>query len=272
MVRMPAQSTRIFGKPGKLHNFRIMDTQKTGTLYGIGVGPGDPELLTIKAERILKSVRTVFTAASNGAGESWAARIAAPHIGPDSRIIPLYFPMKRDRKTLELAWRQNSKEVLDVLNRPEPAAFITLGDPSTYSTFTYLIRHLREMQPSIPIQVIPGITSYQAAAARLVLPLAEGEQSLAICSGARGGQEIEGILKTADNIVVLKAYRRFQSIVEVLKERSLLKNCVAVRHCGLPDESITWDIENWDGDKPSYFTLLLVKKQAERKKLENARQ
>jgi precorrin-2/cobalt-factor-2 C20-methyltransferase len=241
--------------------------QALGKLCAIGVGPGDSELLTIKAVRRLKDMKTVFAAISNKQQDSLSVQIARPYLNPGAELIPLHFPMVRDKQLLENVWTENARKVLDVLRRPADAAFITLGDPSTYSTFTYLIRHIEYLEPGIEAEIIPGITSYQAAAARTGVPLAQGEESLAIVSGARGGQELKQMLGVADNLVVLKVYRYFREILEVIREEDLLDKSVAVRKCSLPGESISRDIETWEGDRPSYFTLLLVKKQDKGKKV-----
>ena len=124
--------------------------QALGKLCAIGVGPGDSELLTIKAVRRLKDMKTVFAATSNKQQDSLAVQIARPHLNPGAELIPLHFPMARDKQLLENIWTENARKVLDVLRRPADAAFITLGDPSTYSTFTY-----GTSAGSVKIKVIP---------------------------------------------------------------------------------------------------------------------
>jgi len=237
-----------------------------GKLYAIGVGPGDPQLLTIKAANILQRIKYVFTAASDSNGKSLALQIASQHLAPDAKIHPLYFPMTRNKERLEKAWEENCTKIKHVLQLPEDAAFITLGDPSTYSTFTYLMRKLNK-SVDLHCEIVPGITSYQASAALVRLPLAEGEESFTIVSGAKGTKELEHALTYSDNIVIIKAYKHYKEIVTFLKEKGLAEHSVAVRRCGLPGEEISFQIDEWDGEKKSYFTLLIVKKRPLHKKL-----
>ncbi len=243
--------------------------KKKGTLYAIGVGPGDPELITLKAKRILETVKSVFSATSNPKKESLALKIVSPHLNHHSKILPLVFPMTRDEKSLECAWQAAAKKVLSVLDAGEDAAFVTLGDPCTYSTFTYLHRTVTEIEPEIEIEIVPGITSFQAAAARLKIPLTEAEESLVVVSGAKGGMEISRAAKKFDNLVIMKAYRHYDEIVRCLDELGLLDNTVAVRRVGLSGESITSKVADWNGNEPSYFTLLITKKGETKKKLQN---
>jgi len=157
-----------------------------GIFYGIGVGPGDPELLTVKAERLLEKIDVVFTAASSKNDYSVAFEIAKVYIPNTTEVKRLSFQMTSHAARMQ-AIRENARKVLQVLRKGENAVFLTLGDPMTYSTFTYIAKALKELEPDITIRSIPGITSYQAAASRLLVPLAEGEESLLVVSGAQGG-------------------------------------------------------------------------------------
>ncbi len=249
---------------------RSKKENKSGTLYAVGVGPGDPELLTIKGKRVLEKVKYVFSATSKREKESLALDIARPFLKEDSQIVPLVFPMVRNKKILEEAWTSAAKKVLELLGTGSDGAFVTLGDPCTYSTFTYLHRTLISLLPGTKVEIIPGITSFQAAAARVKSPLAEGEESLAVVSGAKGSKEIKRLANHVDNLVIMKAYRHYNKVVDCLDELGLLKGTVAVRRVGLEGESVTEKLRDWDGHTPSYFTLLITKKNREDKKLHNS--
>ncbi len=127
-----------------------------GTLYGLGVGPGDPELLTIKAARILGECDAVLAAASTKNKHSIALDIARAHIRPETEIIRLGFPMTRDKSVQRDAWRQNARITADILEQGKNAAFITLGDPSLYSTFSYLLPALRTVLPDVETEIVPA--------------------------------------------------------------------------------------------------------------------
>ncbi|NDY42856.1 precorrin-2 C(20)-methyltransferase [Dissulfurirhabdus thermomarina] len=234
-----------------------------GRFYGVGVGPGDPELITVRAARVLGRVDVVFSACAHGDGESLARRIAEPYLAPSARVVPLHFPMTRNRREVEAAWDENARRVLGVLEAPADAAFITLGDPSTFSTFTYLWRRLSALAPGLEAEVVPGITSYQAAAAQAGEPLAEGEESLVIVSGAKGGAQVERFRALADNLVVLKVYRRAEEVARALREGSELEG-VVVSRCGLPGERVHRGLDALTAGSDSYYTLVIAKNRRRR--------
>ena len=234
-------------------------TRRLGTFYGIGVGPGDPELMTVKAARILKEVDVIFTAASTKNDYSTALKISRPYIPETVEIISLPFRMTLKHTVRKQAREENARKVLPYLREGKDAAFLTLGDPLTYSTFSYLAQALRELEPDVAIQAIPGITSYQAAASRLLVPLCEGEESLLVLSGAMGGKSLRKLAGSVDNIVMLKTYKNFGDITQSLEELELTEKTVGVSRCGLEGEEIIDDIRRFKDSHPPYFTLLLVK-------------
>jgi precorrin-2/cobalt-factor-2 C20-methyltransferase len=231
----------------------------TGILYGIGVGPGDPELLTLKAVRILGEVSVIFAAASTKNDYSTAYSIAKPHLKNDVRVEQLGFPMTKDKDELEKAWQANAKIVAKVLKNGENAAFLTLGDPLTYSTYGYLQRTLLAVDPTVRLQAIPGITSFQAAASKIGLVMAESKESLLITSGVTDPDKLEAQLDVADNAVILKAYKNFEEIRNTLTRLRLDDKTVLISRLGMDGESILMDIK--DAPKtPHYFSLALVTK------------
>ncbi|BDQ35255.1 precorrin-2 C(20)-methyltransferase [Pseudodesulfovibrio portus] len=232
---------------------------KKGTLYGIGVGPGDPELITLKAIRALGEVDVVFAAASTKNDYSTAYGIARPHLKEGAQVIQLGFPMTKDPEELEKAWQANAAIVAEVLDRGEDAAFLTLGDPLTYSTYGYLQRTLLKLAPDTRLRAIPGITSFHAAAASIGLVLAESKESLLITSGVSDPDRLEAQLDVADNAVILKAYKNFEEIRDTLTRLRLADKTVLVSRLGMEGESILTDIKDAP-ERPHYFSLALVKK------------
>ncbi|MDO9081758.1 MAG: precorrin-2 C(20)-methyltransferase [Humidesulfovibrio sp.] len=232
-----------------------------GTLYGIGVGPGDPELITLKAVHRLQKVDVVFAAASTKNEASLAQSIAAPHLRPGVEVIRLNFPMTRDQAVLAKAWRANADLVAGLLGQGKSAAFLTLGDPLTYSTFGYLLLTLNGLLAEIPVVVIPGITSYQAAAAFTGRVLAESGESLAVVSGVASEEELTRILSVADSAVILKAYKNLPAIRRVLTRLGLADSAVFVTRLGHEGQEVITDLANVP-DTPSYFSLVLVRRGA----------
>ncbi|MDL2260216.1 precorrin-2 C(20)-methyltransferase [Deltaproteobacteria bacterium OttesenSCG-928-K17] len=234
-------------------------SEKTGILYGIGVGPGDPELLTIKAARVLGGVDLIFTAASPGNDYSIAQQIAESHIKPGTEVRRLDFPMVGDEKTLTAAWSKNANEIAEVLNSGRSAAFLTLGDPLTYSTYGYVLPYLNEKLPQGSVVTIPGITSYQLAAARRNLPLVTGLESLTIMSGVEEPEKLGELLDKTDNVAILKTYKSYDGIVAMLKKKGLLSKATLFSKVGLPDEEIRTDLEKNPVSAPPYLSLMIVK-------------
>jgi len=234
--------------------------KETGILYGLGVGPGDPELITLKAARVLNSADVVYAAASTKNSYSLAVSIARPHIPDLTPVKMMHFPMTKDRAEKERAWEKNARILIEELQQKKLVAFITLGDSMTYSTFGYILQYIQQIAPAIPVISVPGITSYQASAACLNAPLVEGEESLLIVSGVNGGQCLRKFSAAPDNLVFMKAYRNMPDITATLEEYGLLENSVAVAKCGLPEEEIVTDLRKLAKRAPNYWTLVLSKR------------
>lgn len=232
----------------------------TGTLFGIGVGPGDPELISVKAVRTLKTVDRVFTAASTKNDYSLAVDIVRSYLPEKTTVEKLDFPMSKNKAVMERAWCQHAKRIAEFLETGQNAAFLTLGDPLTYSTYGYVLRHLQAGWPHLAIRTIPGITSYQAAAAAVNRPLVEGEESLFIMSGVNGGDRLQRMMEKPDNVVFLKAYRNVEGIRQALEAAGMLPGSVAVASCSRENEKIYDDIRVLEKQKPNYWTLILANK------------
>lgn len=230
-----------------------------GHLYGIGVGPGDPELLTLKAARILNRVDLILAASSTKNDDSLALNIARPHLRPEAEIIRLGFPMTRSEDTLRAAWEENARLVLTELQKGRDAAFLTLGDPLLYSTFAYLLRTLRDLAPDQAVTVVPGITSFQAAAATTETVLAESGENLLILPGIREAKSLRQSVEGADNAVILKAYTNFGAIREELRAFPAESHCIFASKVGMKGQFIARSLDQAPDD-PTYLSLLLLTK------------
>jgi precorrin-2/cobalt-factor-2 C20-methyltransferase len=151
-----------------------------------------------------------------------------------------------------------------VLRRPASCAFLTLGDPMTYSTFTYLLEAVREVEPRAPAEVVPGITSYSTAAAAALLPLAEGDETVAIVSAAHGTGALERALEHSENVVVMKAYRRAGEVCDLLEARGLGERALFSAECSRPGGLLLRELSGVRDLGPRYMSLFLVKQGARR--------
>jgi precorrin-2/cobalt-factor-2 C20-methyltransferase len=230
-----------------------------GKLIGVGVGPGDPELLTLKAAKALERADHLFAAASTKNENSLALTIAREHVREGVPVENLGFPMTRDPQELARAWKQNAGRVADVLDQGKTCVFLTLGDPMTYSTFGYLLRTLREIRPESEVEAVPGITSYQAAASRTLHVLAESGESLLVASGVGEEQRLEELLQTADRAVIMKCYKSFPTIRKVVKRLGMQDGCRFVSRLGREEELVAESLDQAP-ESPHYLSLLLCGK------------
>jgi precorrin-2/cobalt-factor-2 C20-methyltransferase len=237
-----------------------MNTIRYGTLYGIGVGPGDPDLIPLKSVKRIRQVDIIFAASSTKNAHSQAVSIAAPHIpeGSDVRMLP--FPMTKDKSDKDACWRAHARTIIAQLEKGKNVAFLTLGDSLTYATYGYVLKYVLALAPEAPVVTIPGITAYQAAAARVNRPLVEGEESLLVVSGVEGGHRLRQFARQVENVVFMKAYRNAGDITDALDENHMLENSVAIANCCLENEEVIEDVKSLKQRKPGYWTLILAKK------------
>ena len=234
---------------------------KPGTLYGVGVGPGDPELITLKAVKVLNQVEVIFAAASSKNEYSLALENAQSHMQNGAEVVRLSFPMTREQDILSKAWEENARRILRFLLKGKDAAFITIGDPLTYSTFGYVMQTIQEMAPEVPVSVIPGVTSYQAATAAAQEIIAAQEQTFCVISGSKGGEQLKEVINKVDCVVMLKVYRHLDEILDTLAELGLQNRATLVSRCGMENQVICKNPEELRGKKVPYLSLMIVKRE-----------
>jgi precorrin-2/cobalt-factor-2 C20-methyltransferase len=231
-----------------------------GIFYGIGVGPGDPELMTVKAQRVLQKAQYVFTPIAGEGRESIAHTIAQQFILPEATVTKLIFPMTRDKAVCEKSWEENTHQVAGVLKQGNDAVFLTLGDPMTYSTYGYLLQKMTVLYPHVETVTIPGIPSYLAVAAASNLPLVEGSETLTLVPGNTPPDKIRKFLSSSDTILFLKHHRNAETIYTILKEMNLDDKALYVSRCGFEEHVTTTKPTKEFLEKPDYLSLIIVKK------------
>ena len=227
-----------------------------GKFYGVGVGPGDPELLTLKGQRVLSEVDYIVTPKTKGDGDSTALKIVAPYI-KGKTVIEQVLPMTKDKDMLAKAWADGAAEIADYLERGKNVAFITLGDPSLFSTFMYVFRPIRDK--GYLWEIVPGISAPAAAAAALGCGLADGDESLAILAATTDINKVEETVVSHDNTVLMKGAGKWRDIAAVLQKHGLTKHTAAAEKCTMKDERIFEQIEEMPEDL-SYFLTAIVRK------------
>lgn len=232
---------------------------RLGTLSGVGVGPGDPELLTLKAVKVLQQAAVIFHATGANSRESVSLHVVASALGRPAPLRELVFTMRPGLSERAPAWRRNARLVADELQAGRDCAFVTIGDPSIYSTWIYLLREVQAILPDVPVQTVPGITSFQAAAARLNRPLVEDRQVLTVIPAWDSTGADHPALATADTVVLLKTYRERRRIAAALARHHLVPTGYAAR-LGLADELVQADPADLEKLPTEYLSLLIAQR------------
>ena len=199
-----------------------------GELTCVGCGPGDPELLTVKAVRSIKSADVIICPTSKEGKDSIAFSIISELVDTtkNTKVINLVFPMVKDKEVLENTWEQNARKVAEVVRSGKNVVYLTVGDPSLYSTWIYIHRELRSKFPDIKINVIPGIVSMFAFASKIGISIAEGDETMAVIPACYDLARVKETAKNCDTMIFLKDGRYFDQVIALLKE------------AGFPDSSL----------------------------------
>ncbi|MEH7606151.1 precorrin-2 C(20)-methyltransferase [Priestia megaterium] len=231
-----------------------------GTLYGLGVGPGDPELITVKAFRKLKESPVIAYPKKQKGSKSYAQKIIDVYFSANEKdMLGLVFPMTKDPAILERKWTETVERVWEKLQEGKDVAFVTEGDPMLYSTFIHMMRLMQERHPETPIQVIPGISSINGAASRLGIPLADGDEHVAIVPAREDYETMKKVLMENDCVIFIKVAKVIDFMVGLLKELDLLEKASVVTKV-TSDEEIIWKASELEGADLQYLTLMVVRK------------
>lgn len=232
----------------------------TGRLIGVGVGPGDPEHLTLKALAALQRADRVFVpetdATRGGAGR--AERVVAPHV-PEDRIERLLFAM-RDDDARAGNWDRAGAAIAAVVSRGGTAAFATIGDPNLYSTFSYVAETVRGLVSDVAVETIPGITALQDLASRSGTVLAEGDECLALVPWPAGEERLRAALDTFETVVVYKGGRRLPLVLDTIRDAGRLDDAVYGEQLGLDGEEVSAAAQR-TGSGP-YMSTVIVPRRA----------
>jgi precorrin-2 C20-methyltransferase (EC 2.1.1.130)/cobalt-factor II C20-methyltransferase (EC 2.1.1.151) len=231
-------------------------TLNRGKFYGVGVGPGDSRFLTLRAVEVLQTVDIIAIPKSKLERESVAWEIARKHCHHNVELLELEMPMTSDQAILQKAWQDGAQAILTELQKGRSVAFVTLGDASLYSTYAYLLDNLRPTLSEELIETVPGITAMSAAAARINIPLAVGDEPLLVLPSS---ESIENYLHFP-NLVLLKVSRQLPQLLEVLLDSEKLS--ILLTRLGQTGEEIRRQPKPKDiapEEKIDYLSLMLVK-------------
>ena len=227
----------------------------SGQVYGIGVGPGDPELITLKGLRLLQAAPVIAYPAPE-TGPSLARRIAAPHLNGNQREIVIRMPLDLNRFPADTAYAAAAGEIAAALDGEQDVAVICEGDPFFYGSFMYLFARLVERYP---VTVVPGVSSLTACAAALARPLAARNQTLAVLPGPLAAEQLKARLAHFDAAAIIKVGRHFEKIVGVLAELGLAEDARYIEHATMANQRILALKDVAAGSAP-YFSMILVQR------------
>lgn len=238
-----------------------------GTFYVVGVGPGDPQLLTLKAAKILEQCQTWFAPSAFENGGSMALKIVEGAVKSDGKnILSHRFPMKQIHRQSDVdpevkdAWRNAAETIISYLESGEDVVFPTLGDPAIYSTGFYVCETLQEYGKPFQIEIVPGVSAVGASSAVSSLPLCLGDERLVVIPATYENGQIKDILELCDSAVFMKVHKVMPRLVGLLEELDLIGNAVLVERCSLDNQRIWTDVREAVDCDLHYFSTMVVRK------------
>lgn len=231
----------------------------SGKLYALSTGPGAADLITVRAARILGALDILYAPAGRKGGDSLALSIVREYLGEHTEVRCCHFPMSADSAEKEAVWDDVSSALVREVEVGKQVGFITLGDAMLFSTWVFLLKRIGSPEW---LEIVPGVTSFAAIAARAQTPLAMEQQSLAVVACTAPEAEIERALAQHDSLVLMKVYGRFARIKALLAKAGLLECSLMMAEATLPGEQCWHNLSQVADDQPlPYFSTILVNKQ-----------
>ena len=233
----------------------------------VGCGPGDPELLTVKAVKAIKNADVIMCPTSKEGKESIAFSIISTIVDNSKKpeIVNLVFPMVKDKDILEDTWKKNTRTIAESVQSGKNVVYLTVGDPSLYSTWIYIHRELREKYPDVKINIIPGIVSMFAFASKVGISIAEGDETMAVIPACYDLGKVKETAKNCDTMIFLKDGRYFDQVISLLKEAGFPNSSLfAIAQDVGTDQEIVKKLTLGEVTKETftnkYFSIMVVKR------------
>ncbi|MDA0770945.1 MAG: precorrin-2 C(20)-methyltransferase [Chloroflexi bacterium] len=227
-----------------------------GCLYGVGVGPGDPELLTLKAVRIMRAVDVVFAPHAETSDDSLALTVVREFLDLERQQI-VYAPFAMGIDTDEV-WGQVADDILGHIRTGRSVAFLTLGDPMLYGSFMYVMEKVLNAEPNVPVEVVPGVSSISASAATARVAIVSHRERLAVLPSMYGVDDLRQVLAQFDTVVLMKVNQKAVKAVEEIERDGGLERCVFVRRATTEREMVVRSVSELKPDDMDYFSMLIL--------------
>jgi len=193
-------------------------------LFCVGCGPGDPELLTVRAVNLIKNAEVIFAPTAREGKPSIALSVVEQYIDRPTKTVSLVFPMVKDRESLRDYWKRNADEIAGAVRSGKKVVYLTVGDPALYSTWIYIHRELKKSYGDIEVEIVPGVASMFAIAARAKISLAEGDETVAVVPACYNMERVKKTANACDTVIFLKDGRYFDSVIEMLAQAGFPDN------------------------------------------------
>lgn len=232
--------------------------------YGIGTGPGDSSLVTVKAVNTLKNIDILYTPEAKKGGDSLALSIVKEYVPEKVEIKSRHFPMSINGEEKIQAWNEVSSEIINDVKNGKDVGFITLGDPMIYSTYVYVMERIMD---EIEVETIPGISSFSNIASNQNFPLVMDTDALVVIPCTMEEEKIDEALQKYDCIVLMKIYKKINVILDKLKKYDLIDYAILVSNSSQEREVVFTDLRESEIDeKISYFSTILINKNNKKRK------
>jgi precorrin-2/cobalt-factor-2 C20-methyltransferase len=237
-------------------------------LFCIGCGPGDPDLLTVRATDLIKSADMIFAPTAREGKSSIALSVVEKYIGKFTKTVSLVFPMVKNRESLREYWKRNADEIASAVRTGKKVIDLTVGDPALYSTWIYIQRELKRTHKDIEIEIVPGVTSIFAIAAKAGISLAEGDETIAIVPACYDLEKVKRTASACDTVIFLKDGRYFDRVIDMLVESGFPDSATVAIAQNVSDEGELFemkkisDLRGKKGPTEKYFSIMVAKKNA----------
>jgi len=238
-------------------------------LYCVGCGPGDPELLTIKAVNLIKNAEVIFAPTAREGKPSIALSVVEQYVDKSTKTASLVFPMVKDKESLKDYWVRNAGEIASAVRSGKKVVYLTVGDPALYSTWIYIHRELRKSHPDVEVEIVPGVASVFAIANKAKISLAEGEETVAIVPACYDMDRVKRTAAACDTVIFLKDGRYFDNVIDTLGQAGFPDHAMLAiaQDVSAPEGEILEvttlaDQRGRKGPTEKYFSIMVAKKNA----------